>query len=153
MGHIVPCDGSENSWSLLHASRAFKRMGGIYLEGSPLSVPTIVEERATEAEKTYKAYVICLENAVLSFFNDSEAVRLGTLSVSMPSTIQESPSPISSTIMGERHVVLSRVIAEHIASATGRISLASVNLRTTDEKKASPHLVRLSQKIVEKLRR
>jgi len=117
-----------------------------------LSAPTIVEERITDAEKTYRAYVVCLENAVLSFFNDSEAVRLGTLSVSMPSTIQESPGPISSLIMGERDAVLSRIIAEHIASATGRITLASVNLRATDERRAGPNLVKLSQKIVEKLR-
>jgi hypothetical protein len=118
-----------------------------------LSAPTIIEEKTTDAEKTYTAYTVCLENAVISFFNDSETVRLGTISVSIPSAIQESPRSISSTIMGERNAVLSRIIAEHIASATGRISIASVNLRTTDEKQASPNLVRLSQKVLEKLRR
>lgn len=76
-------------------------------------------------------------------------MRLGTLVVAMPQFGERKPC-ISSVLMGERNMVITRVLAEHLATAFNRIVLVSTHLRETKESEVGPVLLRLVHRLLEK---
>ncbi|MGQ9543810.1 MAG: hypothetical protein ACUVTM_06990 [Candidatus Bathyarchaeia archaeon] len=65
-----------------------------------------------------------LENAVVAFFYEGE-MRLGTLAVSIPMSIENVASR-SSVLLGGRYMVASRILSERLAAHYGKMSLVSL---------------------------
>ena len=54
----------------------------------------------------------------------------------------------SSILLGGKNATIARILAEKMASKTGKVSLVSVYLETLDESMASPILARLVDKVM-----
>lgn len=85
-----------------------------------------------------------LENAVIAFFYEGLA-KLGTVAVSLTGPGRVGLGP-SSTILGEKNRLAARVVAERLASKTGRIALVSV-YADMPERELLKAMVRLIEKI------
>lgn len=116
-----------------------------------MSVPRVIREEIIEGTNRFTATLFELENAVLVFFNEMERLRLGTLSVAMPRVEREIPS-LASVLLGDRNVVLSRIIAEQLAMAIGKIVLASIFIKESNETVAGPILLRLVKRLVDSMK-
>lgn len=108
--------------------------------------PRIVSEEIEEGGERFKATLMELENAVIVLFNEGERMRLGTLAAAMPSPRGGWPGA-SSVLLGERNMVVTRVLAQRLAEHHNRISLVSTHVREAAE--VEPILVRLAQRLIE----
>ena len=83
-----------------------------------------------EAEgRSFSAYLMEVENAVLAFFFEGESFRVGTLAIALPGSLKLSTQTTSSILVGYRNVNIARIAAEYLASKTGKIALASIFLK------------------------
>ena len=101
------------------------------------------------SEKNIRLLAIYLEtkNAVLVLLSEGED-QLGTLAASVPPTTEiQIKSFMSSVLLGDRNTTTARMLAERLASKTGKIGLVSVHLRTVSETEASSALVKLFEKV------
>jgi len=101
------------------------------------------------SEKNIRLLAIYLEtkNAVLVLLSEGED-QLGTLAASVPPTTEiQIKSFMSSVLLGDRSTTTARMLAERLASKTGKIGLVSVHLRTVSETEASSALVKLFEKV------
>ncbi|MBS7649197.1 hypothetical protein KEJ17_06125 [Candidatus Bathyarchaeota archaeon] len=112
----------------------------------------VFREEATENGIRLSAIVIELGNSYLVLLSEGEEDNLGTLSVSILTKPEISRMPISSTLLGERNVIIARSIAERFAAATGKMALVSVFVKTLDEARAGQVFVRLLEKILRRRR-
>jgi len=67
--------------------------------------------------------LLTLENAVIAFFYEGE-MKLGTLAVSMPVSVEETVSR-SSVLLGGRYMVASRILSERLSAHYRKMSLVS----------------------------
>ena len=58
--------------------------------------------------------------------------------------------PLSSVLLGDRNATLARLIAERTATRTGKLTLISVYLKSVDEGRAGPILLKLLDKVMKK---
>ena len=104
------------------------------------------------AEKNMRFFAIYIEtkNAVLAFFSEAED-KLGTLAASVPpATEVQIHSPPSSVLLGDRNTTTARMLAEHLATKTGKIGLVSIYLKTISETEANPVHMKLFEKVTTK---
>ena len=78
------------------------------------------------------------ENAVVAFFWEGDAPRLGTLTVTLP---DRSYSPL----LGERDRQLGLILGAHLTSITGKMALISINFSLSTGEVAGKILVELSK--------
>jgi len=76
--------------------------------------------------KTFKLSMLELGNSVLVFFYDKD-MRLGTLAVALPA-LDNSQVITSSLLLGGKHMLLVRALAERVASVFRKMSLASAHV-------------------------
>lgn len=95
---------------------------GSVRDGEPL--PGICKTLTWEG-KTYRLYVLQLENASISFFVEGGTIRMGTLAFSTPPT--DLLPATSSLLLGHRNASLARLLAEFLAVRLRCLSLASVH--------------------------
>jgi len=86
---------------------------------------SILKAEAELDGRSYVAILIELPNACVVFISEGRS-RLGTLAVAMPSDKAHPPAPTSAVVMGERLAFLTRLLAERLASLTGKITLLSL---------------------------
>lgn len=101
------------------------------------------------AEKNMRLFGICIEtrNAVLVFLSEGED-QLGTLAASVPPATEIlSQAAISSVLLGDRNTAMARMLAERLASKSGKIGLVSIYLKNISEAEATPSLVKLFEKV------
>ncbi|UCH31756.1 MAG: hypothetical protein JSV05_09780 [Candidatus Bathyarchaeota archaeon] len=111
---------------------------------------TIVKEEFAERNMRFFAIYIETRNAVLAFFSEAED-KLGTLAASVPPTNGvQVHSPPSSVLLGDRNTTTARMLAEHLATKTGKIGLVSIYLKTVSETEANPVLMKLFEKVTAK---
>jgi hypothetical protein len=112
-----------------------------------MSRATIVKEEILEKDRRFLAIYVETRNAVLVLLSEGED-RLGTLAASVPPATEIQIKPLmSSVLLGDRNTTTARMLAERLASKTGKIGLVSVHLRTVSETEASPVLVKLFEKV------
>jgi hypothetical protein len=112
-----------------------------------MSRATIVKEEL--AEKNMRLFGICIEtrNAVLVFLSEGED-QLGTLAASVPPATEIlSQAAISSVLLGDRNTAMARMLAERLASKSGKIGLVSIYLKNISEAEATPSLIKLFEKV------
>ncbi len=107
-----------------------------------------MKEELSERNIHLLAIYIETKNSVLVFLSEAED-QLGTLAASVPPTTTEMRIQplLSSILLGDRSTITARMLAERLASKTGKIGLVSIYLKTISETEASPLLLKLFEKV------
>ena len=106
-------------------------------------------EEIDEHGYQYSSVLFKLSNAVLVFFYEKgRSARLGTLAVAMPQF--GGKTCVSSILLGERNMVITKILAERISNAYHGIALVSTHLPEIQGTEASSMLLKLTQKILDK---
>jgi len=109
----------------------------------------VVQEEIKEDQTVFVALRLETRNANLLLMSEQED-QLGTLAVSIPQTQKIPGPPLSSILLGDRNIMVTRLLAERLAEKTGKIALTSIFAKTISEKDAGPVFLRLFEKIVGK---
>jgi hypothetical protein len=107
-----------------------------------LSTAKISRKKIVENENTFFSILIETSNANQLFLSESQD-KLGTLVVGMPQPKNLIGSPLSSVLLGDRNIMITRLLAELLAEKTKKISLVSVFLKSLNEQEAGPILKKL----------
>ena len=110
-----------------------------------MSRAKIVKEELVEGETKFFAVYIEAGNANQLFLSEGED-KLGTLAVAIPQPEKLVGSPLSSVLLGDRNIMVARVLAELLAKQTKKISLVSVFIKSVNEQEAAPILRKLMEK-------
>ncbi len=114
-----------------------------------MSHAEVIREEMEESNKRFLALYVETKNASLILLSEGED-QLGTLAVAIPQTKKLIGPPLSSILLGDRNVVTARLFAERLAKNMNKIALASVFIKSIDEREAGPILAKLLEKTVKK---
>ena len=114
-----------------------------------MSRAKIVKEEIVERDTTFFAVYIETKNANQLFLSEGED-KLGTLAIAIPQPQKLVGPPLSSILLGDRNLMIARVLAELLARNTKKIALVSVFTKTVSENEAAPILRKLMEKILRK---
>ena len=109
----------------------------------------IVKEEMKENGKLFSALHVETKNANLILLSEGED-KLGTLAVALPQAQRMLGPPLSSILLGERNIIIARLLAEQLAKITEIIALVSVFAKTLTEREASSVFLKLFKKTLEK---
>ena len=90
-----------------------------------MSRAKIVKEEMVERDLSFFAVFIETENASQLFLSEGKD-RLGTLAVAIPQKQKLVGPPLSSVLLGDRNMMVARVLAELLAQKTNKMGLVSV---------------------------
>jgi hypothetical protein len=107
-----------------------------------LSRAKIYKEELVERDTRFLSVLIETENANQLFLSEGKD-KLGTLAVAIPQPEKLVGSPLSSILLGDRNIMISRVLAELLAQKTKKISLVSVFVKSVSEQEVAPVLRKL----------
>ncbi len=105
----------------------------------------VVHEEIKHDETQFCAVRLETKNASLLLLSEGED-QLGTLAVAMPQSEKMIGPPVSSVLLGDRNVVIARLIAERLAHKTGKIGLASVFTKKLNDMDTSTTFLKLFDK-------
>ena len=105
----------------------------------------VIQEEIKQNETSFLALRLETKNANLILLSEGED-NLGTLAVAVPQKEKLLGQPLSSVLLGDRNMIITRVLAENLAQKTGKIALASVFAKTLAEKDAGPIFFKLFEK-------
>jgi len=108
-----------------------------------------VQEEIREKDRLFLSTYLEMENAGLILLSEEED-RLGTLAVSVPQKGELLGPPLSSVLLGDRNIMIARILAESLAKKMTKIALVSVFTKTVSEREAGPILLKLVEKTVSK---
>ena len=108
----------------------------------------LLNEEIEEKGLKFSATLLKLENSVIVFFNEKGSFKLGTLAIAMPNL--PSTTYLSSILLGDRNVGITKILAGHFSSAFNSLSLVSTHLVNIREREKSSLLLKLAQKLIDK---
>jgi hypothetical protein len=108
----------------------------------------IVQSEMKQNETLFVAVRLETKNANILLLSEGED-QLGTLAVGVPQKERMLGPPMSSVLLGDRNVIVARLLAERLAEKTGKIALASVFAKTIAEKDAGSVFLKLFDKALE----
>ena len=108
----------------------------------------VTQEELKERENVFVALRVETPNANLLLLSQDED-QLGTLAVALPQSQKLIGPPLSSVLLGDKNIILARVMAERLAAKTGKIALTSVFIKTLTEREAGPVLLKLFDKTIQ----
>ncbi len=114
-----------------------------------MSPAKIVKEEMVERDASFFALHIETKNANQLFLSEGED-RLGTLAIALPQKEKLVGPPLSSILLGDRNLIIARILAEILAQNTKKIALVSVYTKTVNEQEAAPILRKLMDKTLKK---
>ncbi len=114
-----------------------------------LSRAKIYKEELAQRDTNFLAVLVETANANQVFLSEGED-KLGTLAVAIPQSEKLIGSSLSSILLGDRNMMISRVLAELLAQKTKKISLVSVFVKSVSEKEAAPILRKLLDNIIKR---
>lgn len=112
-----------------------------------MSRARMVQEEIRERDKRFLCLYLEMRNAGLIFLSEGED-QLGTLAVAVPRARERTGPHLSSILLGDRNVMIARILAERLAGKTDKIALASVFAKTFGEREAGPIFLKLFEKTV-----
>jgi len=112
-----------------------------------MSRAKIIKDEITEENVKFLAIFIETKNSCIFLLSQNED-RLGTLVAAVPPGKGLIGPSTSSILLGGKNATIARILAEKMASKTGKVSLVSVYLETLDESMAGPILARLVDKVM-----
>ena len=114
-----------------------------------MSQAKVIQEVIRENENVFLAICVEMKNAVCLFLSETEN-QLGTVAIAIPQTETRVDPPLSSILLGGRNMVITRILAEHLAEKMSKTAFVSIFIKTINEREASPILLRLLEKTIEK---
>ena len=105
----------------------------------------VTQEEIKQNETSFLALRLETKNANLILLSEGED-NLGTLAVAIPQKEKLLGQPLSSVLLGDRNMIIARLLAENLAQKTGKIALASVFAKTLAEKDVGPIFLKLFEK-------
>lgn len=114
-----------------------------------MSRAKIIKEELVEQDTIFLAIYLETENASIIMMSEGED-RLGTLAVAMPQQQKLVGPSLSSILLGDRNIMVARVLAELLAQQTKKIGLASVFIKSVSEQEAATILRKLLEKTLKK---
>jgi hypothetical protein len=114
-----------------------------------LSRADVVKEEIVEGETVFVALYLETKNSSFLLMSEGED-RLGTLAVALPQAQKLVGPPLSSILLGDRNIIVARLLAELLAKNTKKIALVSVFTKTIDEKAVAPIFKKLMEKTLRK---
>jgi hypothetical protein len=115
--------------------------------GLPMSRAKIVQKKIVERGKPFLALYMEMKNASLLLLSEEED-QLGTLAVSIPQVQKTVGPPLSSVLLGDRNIIIARILAERLAEKVKKIVLVSVFAKTVDEREAGTIFLKLVERIM-----
>jgi len=112
-----------------------------------MSRAKIVQEKIMERDMAFLALYLETKNASLLLLSEGED-QLGTLAVSIPQTGKMVGPPLSSVLLGDRNMMIARILAERLAEKMKKIALVSVFAKTVDEREAGTIFLKLAEKTI-----
>jgi len=112
--------------------------------------PRTLSEEIKEGDYNFTITLFEVENAAVVLFNEKGHMRLGTLAVAMPH-FKEGPC-ISSVLLGERNMIITKVLAERLSAHFNRIVLVSTHLKEIKGDAMGSVLMRLTQRLLDKIK-
>jgi len=117
------------------------------MEESPMSRAKIVQEKIIERDTPFLAIYLETKNASLILLSEGED-QLGTLAVAIPQTRKLVGPPLSSILLGDRNMMIARILAERLAEKMKKIALVSVFTKTFGEREVGPIFLKLVEKTI-----
>ncbi len=108
----------------------------------------IARGETTERNIPFSALHVEMRNADLILLSEGED-QLGTLAVAVPQERGRLGPPLSSVLLGERNMLLARLLAERLAEKSRKITLVSVFVKAIGETEAGPILLKLVDKTIQ----
>jgi len=108
----------------------------------------ITQSEMKQNETLFLAIRVEAKNANILLLSEGED-QLGTLAVGVPQKEKMLGPPMSSVLLGDRNMIVARLLAERLAEKTGKIALASVFAKTVAEKDAGSAFLKLFDKALE----
>ena len=105
----------------------------------------VTQEEIKLNETLFLAIRLETKNANIILLSEGED-NLGTLAVAIPQKEKMFGSPLSSILLGDRNMIIARILAENLAQKTGKLALASVFAKTMAEKDAGRIFFKLFEK-------
>jgi hypothetical protein len=115
--------------------------------GLPVSRARVVQEKIMERDTPFLALYLEMKNASLLLLSEGED-QLGTLAISVPQTRKMVGPPLSSVLLGDRNMMIARILAERLAEKMKKIALVSVFAKTIDEREAGTIFLKLFEKTI-----
>ncbi len=112
-----------------------------------MSRAKIVEEKMIERDTPFLSIYLETKNASLILLSEGED-QLGTLAVAIPQTRKMVGPPLSSILLGDRNMMIARVLAERLAEKMKKITLVSVFTKTFGEREVGPIFLKLVEKTI-----
>jgi len=107
----------------------------------------VVQDEMKENETLFLALRLETKNADIILLSEGED-QLGTLAVAIPQKERMVGPAMSSVLLGDRNIIVARMLAERLANRTGKIALASVFAKTRAEKDVASIFIKLFEKIL-----
>jgi hypothetical protein len=117
------------------------------MEEAPMSRAKIAQEKMVERDTTFLSIYLETKNASLVLLSEGED-QLGTLAVAIPQTRKMVGPPLSSILLGDRNMMIARILAERLAEKMKKIALVSVFTKTFGEREVGPILLKLVEKTI-----
>jgi len=105
----------------------------------------IVQEEIKQGETTFCALRLETKNANVLILSEDED-QLGTLAVALPPSDKMMGPAVSSILLGDRNIIIARLLAERLAQRTGKIALTSVFAKTINERNNGTVFLQLFEK-------
>lgn len=105
----------------------------------------VFQDEIKENDTLFLAVRLETKNANLILLSEGED-QLGTMAVAIPQGEKMLGPPTSSILLGDRNVIIARLLAERLAEKTGKLALTSVFVKTKVEKDVAPILIKLFDK-------
>jgi hypothetical protein len=114
-----------------------------------MSQAKIIREKTKIGDNVYSAMLIEAKNGYIALLSEGQD-NIGTLAVSVPQASGMVGPPLSSALLGERNVMLARMLAERLANSLKKMVLVSVFVKTTEEVEAGRTFLGLLEKTLKR---
>jgi hypothetical protein len=104
---------------------------------------TFLTNSVVHEEKTLNCGILELENAVLALFWEGEHAKLGSTTVTLPGIA-------STQLLGDRDLLLGRVVGTHLSTKFNKMALVSTNLSQGHSESIGKAMLDLIRRITEK---
>jgi hypothetical protein len=115
-----------------------------------MSQAKIIREETKIGDNVFSAVLIETKNGYVVLLSEGQD-NIGTLAVSIPQTPGMVGPPLSSALLGDRNVMLARMLAERLANSLKKMVLVSVFVKTTKEAEAGRTFLRLLEKTLKRM--
>ena len=108
----------------------------------------VLSDEIKEGRVHVQSTLLEIENAIIAFFDEKGSTKLGTLSIAVPQ--HNGKTRISSILLGDRNVLITKILAEQLAKHFTKIALVSTPFAEITENHKRAVLINLAQRISEK---